>query len=689
MGKSKKRHRDDSSDEKSGRNIKKRLDPLEKLMTNFFDDRDYYDRREHHSRRDDRDYRHRRRYHRHDTPGRYDNASRSEVYDSSDGSRSYSCDRREDEFNDHYVTEDPKDTTQEDVGIGKTLTTDKSVIPAKDNDSGQLPQAQSTDTTVTVTEQSTLTQSTDATVTITEQSTLAQSKDATVPSTEEMSGEQPLDQVVLKAIGDLLEPDRVLLPAIHKDLAIRVEEIINKGLPVAERKTLLKKFPPPKNGLFMDPPKLNFEIKTNLAENIVKRDDRIVEKQARVSAGLSGLTKLMSMSLQLPQDQKLAMLEILGGVSRILADLQHEESEIRRSLILKNIDPSKRDILKSTVAGDCCLAKLYPRAQKGARLEGPDSSHITEVTVQLDDERAKTNTSSEIVPEPQATEEELPAIEEITSEFNVSCPAGRLKFFYRALSEITSDKTILSWVRGFKIPFARKVFQFHPPSEPHWSEVEKVAIRQQLDELFQLIPSKRCKFLGLVYDSKKMIVELLLEKTNRVTELVRKFERTKKYKIREFAAFIGTLESCSPTLKYGRVHMRDFERARFLALRNSNDNYDRYIFCKINEINPLSCTIPNVLVFLTSQYNQGATHGTLNSFRSAIALIYGPNFGENPEIKRFFKEVSKLRPPRPNVGDKAIEIKIPENIKTSKLNRNQPVLSIPFYPDNALICPAT
>ncbi|CAD6241292.1 GSCOCG00002622001-RA-CDS, partial [Cotesia congregata] len=70
-------------------------------------------------------------------------------------------------------------------------------------------------------------------------------------------------------------------------------------------------------------------------------------------------------------------------------------------------------------------------------------------------------------------------------------------------------------------------------------------------------------------------------------------------------------------------------------------------FCKINEINPLSCTIPNVLVFLTSQYNQGATHGTLNSFRSAIALIYGPNFGENPEIKRFFKEVSKLRPPRP------------------------------------------
>lgn len=53
----------------------------------------------------------------------------------------------------------------------------------------------------------------------------------------------------------------------------------------------------------------------------------------------------MLKTLQLPQDQKLAMLEILGGVSRILADLQHEESEIRWSLIFKYINTSKRDIL--------------------------------------------------------------------------------------------------------------------------------------------------------------------------------------------------------------------------------------------------------------------------------------------------------------------------------------------------------
>ncbi|CAG5100323.1 Protein of unknown function [Cotesia congregata] len=141
---------------------------------------------------------------------------------------------------------------------------------------------------------------------------------------------------------------------------------------------------------------------------------------------------------------------------------------------------------------------------------------------------------------------------------SVSCPAGRLRSFSKSWSEITSDETILSWVRGVKIPFSRKVFQARPPSEPHWSEQERLAINQQLDD--QLTPSKRCKFLGLVYDSKEMVVELPIEKKNRVTELVRKFDRIKKCKIREFAAFIGTLESCSPTLKYSRVHMRSFER---------------------------------------------------------------------------------------------------------------------------------
>lgn len=351
-------------------------------------------------------------------------------------------------------------------------------------------------------------------------------------------------------------------------------------------------------------------------------------------------------------------------------------------------------------------------------------------------------------------------------ENSVSCLAGRLKFFSKYWSEITSDATILSWVHGFKIPFSRKVEQTHPPLEPNWTDQEKITLKQQMDELLRkgairetkfttgqfisniflvhkpdgghrlilnlkklnefidtehfkledskvvrklliknyfmvsidlkdayylvsvaksdrkylrfrflgkiyeficlpfglnvapyvftkimkpvvsylrllgvllviylddiliigpslesctkstqitlkllnnlgfiinfekskLTPSKRCKFLGLIYDSCEMVVELPVEKKHKVTQLIKKFKQIKKCKIREFAAFIGTLESCCPTLKYGRVHMRSFERERFLALCHSKDNYDNYMAISPSISNDLNWWAENVLV---------------------------------------------------------------------------------------------
>lgn len=130
--------------------------------------------------------------------------------------------------------------------------------------------------------------------------------------------------------------------------------------------------------------------------------------------------------------------------------------------------------------------------------------------------------------------------------------------------------------------------------------------------------------------------------------------------------------------------------------------------------------------------------------RSAISLIIGPEIGQNEIIKRFFKGLAKLRPPRPKyestwdprlvldyfknwhndgltldmlskklatllalvtgqrmqtlaliniknivLKETLIEIKIPDNIKTSKPGKVQPTLNLPFYKDNLNICPAT
>lgn len=89
-----------------------------------------------------------------------------------------------------------------------------------------------------------------------------------------------------------------------------------------------------------------------------------------------------------------------------------------------------------------------------------------------------------------------------------------------------------------------------------------------------LIPSTRCKYLGFIYDSKKMTLELPDEKKENLKKLIEKFEKKQTCIIREFSGFIGTLGSCCPTLKYGWSHMKAFEREKFLALKKNSDNYE-------------------------------------------------------------------------------------------------------------------
>lgn len=88
------------------------------------------------------------------------------------------------------------------------------------------------------------------------------------------------------------------------------------------------------------------------------------------------------------------------------------------------------------------------------------------------------------------------------------------------------------------------------------------------------VPATRCKFLGNIYDSKEMVIELPVEKQKKVKSKIDTFSVMRQCKIRDFASFIGTLSACCLTLKYGRVYMRSFERERYLALDYNSNNFE-------------------------------------------------------------------------------------------------------------------
>lgn len=163
--------------------------------------------------------------------------------------------------------------------------------------------------------------------------------------------ETDLDPEILQALGERIYPDRKFAPAVHTEFAAGVEEVIKKGLPHDKRKLLFEKFLSPENCLIMDPPELNPEMKGCLQETIVKRDSRIVEKQNRITASLAGILDIITKVTNLKGDDKVPVKELtvsLWDILHLLADLQHEESNIRRNLILKNVIASHRDALNAT-----------------------------------------------------------------------------------------------------------------------------------------------------------------------------------------------------------------------------------------------------------------------------------------------------------------------------------------------------
>lgn len=163
-------------------------------------------------------------------------------------------------------------------------------------------------------------------------------------------------------------------------------------------------------------------------------------------------------------------------------------------------------------------------------------------------------------------------------------------------------------------------------------------------------------------------------------------------------------------------------------------------FAQAKKQNPYVFERENILVFLTREFNKGATYNVLNTMRSAISLIIGPVVGEDSSIKRFFKGVFRLKPTKPKYNymwnpklvldyfrrmepndqlslksitkklacllalttahrlqtlalikvdnikedNDTLWIPIPDRIKTSAINKNQPLLTLKKYRDKRI-----
>ncbi|XP_043470997.1 uncharacterized protein LOC122504132 [Leptopilina heterotoma] len=172
---------------------------------------------------------------------------------------------------------------------------------------------------------------------------------------------------ILEAIGKRLDADNPRAPAIHNDIVVRWEEILQKGLPEEERKTLYKKYLTPENCVFIEPPKLNAEIKATLTDPIINRDKKIFDKQKKLSVCLSAIGAMISSLLSDKNIDPISHLTNLSDIGRILIGVQHDETATRRLIISSNLNPSLKETLNATSADEWLFGKNLADALKTAK----------------------------------------------------------------------------------------------------------------------------------------------------------------------------------------------------------------------------------------------------------------------------------------------------------------------------------
>lgn len=200
------------------------------------------------------------------------------------------------------------------------------------------------------------TPNTDVTITNEASSSQVQSKDNThvelkVPesphtiSQEIVTEEPPLDDEILRALGDPMHEKPKYGLAINGDLAIRWTAIAKGGLDKEAKEKLFKEHLIPENCILFQAPKLNPEIIASISDSVKNRDKKIELEQQQLGHGITALSRGLSLLIKDPAD-KLSIIKLLSDASKILADLHQCQTVGRKKLITPLLDKKFIEVSK-------------------------------------------------------------------------------------------------------------------------------------------------------------------------------------------------------------------------------------------------------------------------------------------------------------------------------------------------------
>lgn len=159
--------------------------------------------------------------------------------------------------------------------------------------------------------------------------------------------EVALDEEILVFLGEAPSKEKKYGPKIQNEIANRWEHAATSGVTKDVRKDFLEKYLTPENCKLADPPALNLEVKAALSDTLQKKDTAIQHKQKQISAAVSCIGLAVQRTLS-SNHKDPELLKLLIDAGRIICDLQHTESVLRRSYICSCIKKDVKEHLNDT-----------------------------------------------------------------------------------------------------------------------------------------------------------------------------------------------------------------------------------------------------------------------------------------------------------------------------------------------------
>lgn len=171
------------------------------------------------------------------------------------------------------------------------------------------------------------------------------------PAPEEPSTNPALDEDILNILGE--DPNKKTYDVeIHKDITARWSHITTNGLEKETKTELGKKYLLPENCQFLEPPKINPEIKAAVSDQVLKRDQALEMQQNYLGQATACIGKALNILVMNSKEKGcIEATTVISDAGRMLCDLFHKESMSRRHLLQFALNKHTKDIVANTKVG--------------------------------------------------------------------------------------------------------------------------------------------------------------------------------------------------------------------------------------------------------------------------------------------------------------------------------------------------